>query len=89
MTHDYKRNGTTSLYAALAIVTGEVTDACYQRHTHQQFLAFLNQLVRTDPRRPLHVVLDNSSTHSTPEVTAGPSATSACISTSPRPAPHG
>lgn len=68
MTHDYKRNGTTSLYAALEIATGEVTGACYQQHTHQQFLTFLNQLVRTYPRRPWHVVLDNSSTHSTPEV---------------------
>ena len=63
-----KRNGTTSLYAALEIATGEVTGACYPQHTHQQFLASLNQLVRAFPRRPLHVVLDNSSTHSTPEV---------------------
>src|SRR3954464_1465863 len=70
MTHDYKRNGTTSLYAALEIATGEVTGACYPQHRHQEFLAFLNQLVRAYPRRPLHVVLDNSSTHSTPEVTA-------------------
>ena len=69
MTHDYKRNGTTSLYAALEIATGEVTGSCYPQHTHQEFLAFLNQLVRGYPRRPLHVVLDNSSTHSTPEVT--------------------
>jgi transposase len=68
MTYDYKRNGTTSLYAALEIATAEVTGACYQQHIHQEFLAFLNQLVRTYPRRPLHVVLDNSSTHSTPEV---------------------
>ena len=68
MTHDYKRNGTTSLYAALEIATGEVTGACYPQHTHKEFLAFLNQLVRAYPRRPLHVVLDNSSTHSTPEV---------------------
>ena len=69
MTHDYKRNGTTSLYAALEIATGEVTGACYAQHRHQEFLAFLNQLVRAYPRRPLHVVLDNS-THSTPEVQA-------------------
>jgi transposase len=69
MTHDYKRNGTTSLYAALEVATGEVTGACYPKHRHQEFLAFLNQLVRAYPRRPLHVVLDNSSTHSTPEVT--------------------
>src|SRR6266576_92885 len=68
MTHDYKRNGTTSLYAALEIATGEVTAACYPKHRHQEFLAFLNTLVRAYPRRPLHVVLDNSSTHSTPEV---------------------
>ncbi len=68
MTHDYKRNGTTSLYAALEIATGEITGACYPKHRHQEFLAFLNQIVRAHPRRPLHVVLDNSSTHSTPEV---------------------
>ena len=68
MTHDYKRNGTTSLYAALEIASGEVTGACYPRHRHQEFLAFLNRLVRAYPRCPLHVVLDNSSTHSTPEV---------------------
>ena len=68
MTHDYKRNGTTSLYAALEIATGEVTGACYPQHRHQEFLAFLNQIVRAYPRKPLHVVLDNSSTHSTPEV---------------------
>ena len=68
MTHDYKRNGTTSLYAALEIATGEVTGACYPQHRHQEFIAFLNQLVKAYPRRPLHVVLDNSSTHSTPEV---------------------
>jgi len=70
MTHDYKRNGTTSLYAALEIATGEVTGACYPRHTHHEFLGFLNTLVRAFPRKPLHVVLDNSSTHSTPEVKA-------------------
>lgn len=68
MTHDYKRNGITSLYAALEIVTGEVTGVCYPTHTHKEFLAFLNRLVKAYPRQPLHVVLDNSSTHSTPEV---------------------
>ena len=56
------------LYAALEIATGEVTGACYPRHTHEEFLAFLNALVRAFPRKPLHVVLDNSSTHATPEV---------------------
>ena len=68
MTHDDKRNGTTSLYAALEIATGEVIGSCYPHHTHPEFLAFLNQLVRAYPRRPLHVVLDNSSTHSTAEI---------------------
>jgi transposase len=68
MTHDYKRNGTTSLYAALEIATGEVTANCYPRHSHEEFLGFLNTLVRAFPRKPLHVVLDNSSTHSTPGV---------------------
>ena len=70
MTHDDKRNGTTSLYAALEIATGELTGACYPQHRHHEFLTFLNQLIRASPRRPLHVVLDNSSTHSTPEVRA-------------------
>jgi transposase len=70
MTHDYKRNGTTSLYAALEIASGRVTGQCHDRHTHREFLAFLNRLVRLYPRRPLHVVLDNSSTHSTPQVKA-------------------
>ena len=89
MTHDYKRNGTTSLYAALEIATGEVTGACYPQHRHQEFLAFLNRLVRAYPRRPLHVVLDNSSTHSTLRSSAGWHATNASTSTSPRPAPPG
>ena len=69
MTHDDKRNGTTSLYAALEIASGEVTGACYPQHRHQEFLAFLDQSSRPTPRRRLHLVLDNSSTHSTPEVT--------------------
>jgi len=68
MTHDYQRNRTTSLYAALEIGTGAVTGTCYPQHRPQEFLAFLNQLIRAYPRRQLHVVLDNSSTHSTPEV---------------------
>ena len=68
MTHDYKRNGTTSLYAALEVASGEVTGECYPRHRHQEFLAFLNRLVRAYPKVPLHVVLDNSSTHTTPQV---------------------
>jgi transposase len=67
-THDYKRNGTTSLYAALQLATGQVLGACYPRHRHQEFLSFLRGVVKAFPGEELHVVLDNSSTHSTPEV---------------------
>ena len=63
------RYATTSLSAALEIATGAVTGACSPTHRHQEFLAFLNQVVRAYPRRALHVVLDNSATHSTPDVT--------------------
>ena len=68
-THDYKRNGTTSLYAALEIATGQVLGECYPRHRHEEFLAFMRALVKAYPAGDLHVVRDNSSTHSTPEVT--------------------
>jgi transposase len=67
-THDYKRNGTTNLYAALQIATGEVLTDCQPRHRSQEFLAFLRQIDRAYPDRELHLVLDNSSTHTTPEV---------------------
>jgi transposase len=65
MTHDYKRHGTTSLYAALNILDGEVVGHCTQRHRHQEFLRFLRRLDREFPKSlDLHLVLDNSSTHS-------------------------
>ena len=67
-THDYRRNGTTSLYAALEIATGQVLGECYSRHRHEEFLAFMRALVKAYPAGDLHVVLDNSSTHTTPEV---------------------
>lgn len=67
-THDYKRNGTTNLYAALEIASGQVVTACQPRHRHQEFLAFLRRIVREFPAGELHLVLDNSSTHTTPEV---------------------
>lgn len=69
-THDDKRNGTTSLYAALRVATGEVVGECFPRHRHQEFLAFLRLVVKTYRRGELHLILDNSSTHSTPEVQA-------------------
>jgi transposase len=69
-THDYKRHGVIDLYAALDVATGEVAHACTESHTGADFLAFMKKVVRQQPRRELHVILDNSSTHSTPEVQA-------------------
>jgi transposase len=67
-THDYKRHGVLDLYAALNIATGEVAHACTDSHTAADFLGFMKLVARQNPRRELHVVLDNSSTHSTAEV---------------------
>lgn len=67
-TYDYKRNGVVDLYAALEVATGRVVGACTGSHTGQDFLAFLQRLARSFRRGELHVILDNSSTHSTPEV---------------------
>ena len=69
-THDYKRNGTTSLFAALNVATGEVTQEARARHTGDDFLAFLRRIERVYPDQELHVVLDNVSTHKTPDVRA-------------------
>ena len=69
-THDYVRHGTTTLFAALEVATGKVTDSCYPRHTHAEFLAFLKQVAKAYPRVPLHVVADNYATHKHPAVTA-------------------
>ena len=65
-THDYKRNGSLSLSAALEIATGTVTTRTSARHQRVEFLDFLNLLARTYPRRQIHVVLDNVSTHKRP-----------------------
>jgi transposase len=62
-THDYVRHGTTTLFAALEVATGQVTDACHPRHRHGEFLGFLKLVARAYPRRQLHVVLDNYATH--------------------------
>lgn len=67
-THDYRRNGLTSLYAALEVATGTVLGECRPRHTGADFLAFLKRVSRAYRTRELHVILDNSSTHSTPAV---------------------
>src|ERR671910_203328 len=67
---DYVRHGTTTLFAALEVATGRVTDACTTRHRHQEFLAFLQQVAAAYPRRQLHVVVDNYATHKHPAVRA-------------------
>ena len=68
-THDYKRHGTTSLYAAFDILTGKVIGRTTKRHRAKEFLDFLRQIDRSTPSElDLHLILDNSSTHKTPEV---------------------
>lgn len=71
MTHDYKRHGTTTLFAALEIATGKVMSQNMQRHRHQEFIRFLNTVNRSlPPDRQVHVVLDNYATHKHPKVLA-------------------
>ena len=69
-THDYTRHGTTCLFAALEVGTGQVTTDTRERHTGAEFLTFMRRVAREYPTGRLHVVLDNVSTHSTPEVRA-------------------
>jgi Transposase and inactivated derivatives len=72
-THDYKRNGTTTLFAALEVATGKISaDACYQRHTNTEFLKFLKLVAKAHPRVKLHVIVDNYATHKHPNVKAWP-----------------
>jgi transposase len=71
MTHDYKRNGTTTLFAALDVLEGKVIGDCYKRHRHQEFLRFMRRIDREFPgKTPLHLVMDNYGTHGTSEVQA-------------------
>ena len=68
MTHDYKRNGTTTLFAALNVLDGSVIGQCMQRHRHQEFIRFLNRIERDVPAGKLiHVVLDNYATQQAPQ----------------------
>ena len=70
-THDYYRNGTTSLFAALDVATGKVIGRCHQKHRHQEFIRFLDQIDRSvPPGLEIHLVLDNYATHKTPRVAA-------------------
>jgi transposase len=69
MTHDYKPNGTTTLFAALEIAQGKVVGQCYARHRHQEFIKFLNRLNEAFPGEvKLHLVMDNYGTHAHPRV---------------------
>jgi transposase len=69
MTHDYKRNGTTTLFAALNIAEGIVISECMKRHRHQEWIRFLDTIDKsTDPDLDLHLIVDNYATHKHPNV---------------------
>lgn len=70
-THDYERHGTTSLFAALNVATGEVIGQCHRKHRHQEFLSFLKHIdkaIPNDGKTAIHLVMDNYATHKTPKV---------------------
>ncbi len=67
-THDYKRHGTTNLFAALDTVTGQVTGRCFSRRRTSEFLKFMDDIATRYPGRETHVILDNLTTHNGPEV---------------------
>src|SRR6267154_2555744 len=69
MTHDYKRNGTTTLFAALNVLDGTVVGRCMQRHRHQEFIRFLNVTEAAVPKgKAIHAIVDNYATHKHPKV---------------------
>ena len=71
MTHDYKRNGTTTLFAALDVLDGKVIGRCIQRHRRQEFIRFLNAIeAEIPPGKIVHVILDNYGSHKHPKVRA-------------------
>ena len=71
MTHDYKRHGTTTLFAALNVLDGTVIGSCKKQHRHEEFLAFLKELCKKMPKDvDLHIVLDNYGKHKHPNVKA-------------------
>jgi transposase len=72
MTHDYKRHGTTTLFAALNVLDGQVIGQCQQRHTHAEWLKFLRKIDRETPKdKTLHLIADNYATHKHPVVQEG------------------
>lgn len=71
MTHDYKRHGTTTLFAALNVLDGTVIAQCQPRHRHSEWLTFLRQIHRETPKgKELHLICDNYSAHKHPKVKA-------------------
>jgi transposase len=69
MTHDYKRHGTTTLFAAMNVLTGRVIGTCMKRHSHKEWLKFLRLIdVSTPPQKQLHLIVDNYATHKHPAV---------------------
>jgi len=71
MTHDYKRHGTTTLFAALNVLTGTVIGQCMPRHRHQEFLTFMRRVDKETPKGlEVHMILDNYATHKHPNVNA-------------------
>ncbi len=68
MTHDYKRNGTTTLFAALSMLDGKVIGDCMPRHRHQEFIRFLKKIDSEIPILDLHLIVDNYATHKHPRV---------------------
>ncbi len=86
MTHDYKRHGTTTLFAALNTLDGTVMATCMPRHRHQEWLKFLRLIdCQTPPGKQLHLIVDNYATHKHPAVQAWAESTRAFIFTSPQP----
>ncbi len=71
MTHDYKRHGTTTLFAALNVLEGKVIGRCMKRHRHQEFIRFLDVIdANLPPKRAVHVIIDNYAAHKHPKVRA-------------------
>lgn len=90
MTHDYKRNGTTTLFAALNVLDGTVIGRNMKCHRHQEFIRFLSEVDAQVPKRKtIHAIVDNYATHKHPKVQNGSQNTRAGPSTSRQLQPHG
>jgi transposase len=86
MTHDYKRHGTTTLFAAIDLLEGKVIGQCMKRHRHQEFIRFLNVIDARVPKKlAVHVIVDNYAAHKHPKVLDGSYAIPDLCSISPRP----